>query len=73
MEPRFLTLDDVAVLLNVSVPQVYALVRGGELPAVKIGGRGVWRVERSKLEAYIEELHQQTRAWTEAHPLATRE
>ncbi|MDP9395074.1 MAG: helix-turn-helix domain-containing protein [Actinomycetota bacterium] len=33
--------------------QVYALVRTGELPAIKIGGRRQWRVERSQLEAYI--------------------
>ena len=29
--------------LNVSRPQAYALVRSGELPAIKLGGRGVWR------------------------------
>jgi excisionase family DNA binding protein len=43
--PRFLTLADVAEVLNTSVAQVYALVRRGELPAIKIGGRGQWRVE----------------------------
>lgn len=42
VKPRFLTLDDVAAYLNVSIPQTYALVRSGELPAIKIGGRGVW-------------------------------
>ena len=36
---RFLTLTDVAEVLNTSVSQVYALVRRGELPAIKIGGR----------------------------------
>lgn len=73
VEPRFLTLDDVATYLNVSVPQVYALVRSGELPAVKIGGRGVWRVERNKLESYLEGLEEQTREWTRAHPLNPRD
>ena len=43
--PRFLTLADVAEVLNTSSAQVYALVRRGELPAIKIGGRGQWRVE----------------------------
>jgi excisionase family DNA binding protein len=43
VEPRFFTLDQTARYLNVSHPQVYALVRSGELPAIKIGGRGVWR------------------------------
>lgn len=26
----------------------YVLVPGGDLPAVKIGGRGQWRVERAR-------------------------
>ncbi len=50
---RFLTLDQVAEELATSRAQVYALVRSGELPAIKIGGRGQWRVERFRLEDYI--------------------
>lgn len=73
IEPRFLTLDDVAIYLNVSVPQVYALVRSGELPAIKIGGRGVWRVDRRELEVYVERLHEETKAWAQQHPLNPRE
>lgn len=73
IEPRFLTLEDVAVYLNVSVPQVYALVRSGELPAMKIGGRGIWRVDRAKLDVYIDELHEETQEWAKAHPLNPRE
>jgi excisionase family DNA binding protein len=71
IEPRFYTLDQTARYLNVSQAQVYALVRSGELPAVKIGGRGVWRVDRRQLEAYIERLLEETREWAKAHPLAT--
>ena len=37
--PRFLTLSDVAEELQVSLSQVRALVRSGELPAIQIGGR----------------------------------
>lgn len=73
IEPRFLTLDDVATYLSVSVTQVYALVRSGELPAVKIGGRGFWRVDRHQLEAYIERLHRETEEWAREHPLTSRE
>lgn len=69
IEPRFLTLEDVATYLNVSVPQVYSLVRSRELPAIKIGGRGVWRVDRAQLEAYVDRLHQQTKQWAKEHPL----
>ena len=42
-------LSDVAAELNVSDSQVYHMVRSGELPAIKIGGRGQWRVEIDKL------------------------
>ena len=60
--PRFLTLADVAEVLNTSQAQVYALVRRGDLPAIKIGGRGQWRVEGVELENYIQRMYQQTRA-----------
>jgi excisionase family DNA binding protein len=66
--PRFLTLADVAEVLNTSSAQVYALVRRGDLPAIKIGGRGQWRVEASELEGYIERAYAQTREFVEDHP-----
>jgi excisionase family DNA binding protein len=66
---RFLQLSDVAEVLNISASQAYALVRSGELPAIKIGGRGQWRVERSQLEDYIQRCYQETRAFVTAHPL----
>lgn len=52
--PRFLTLADVAEVLNVTVRQVYALVRTGDLRGIQIGGRGQWRVEQVELEDYIQ-------------------
>ncbi len=58
---RFLTLADTAEVLNISASQAYALVRSGELPAIKIGGNGHWRVERSVLESYIEALYEASR------------
>ncbi len=60
--PRFLTLDQVAEELQVSRSQVYALVRDKSLAAMKIGGRGQWRVERSRLEDYIAGLYRQAEA-----------
>ena len=69
VEPRFYTLEDVATILNVRGAQVYALVRSGELPAVKLGGRGVWRVDRVQLESYIERMHEETADWARKHPL----
>jgi excisionase family DNA binding protein len=68
--PRFLTLTDVAEILNTSSAQVYALVRRGELKALKIGGRGQWRVEASELEAFIERMYDQTDAYIDEHPFA---
>ena len=67
---RFLQLSDVAEVLNISASQTYALVRNGDLPAIKIGGRGQWRVESSQLEDYIQRAYAQTRAFVDAHPLA---
>ena len=65
---RFLQLTDVAEILNISSSQTYALVRSGELPAIKIGGRGQWRVERTALEDYIQRCYAQTRAFVTANP-----
>ena len=65
---RFLTLADVAEVLNISTSQVYALVRNEELAAIKIGGRGQWRVERAKLEDYIARMYTQTSAFVAEHP-----
>lgn len=58
--PRFLTLADIAEILNVSAAQAYALVRSGEIPAIKVGGRGQWRIEECRLEAYIAERYAAT-------------
>ena len=56
---RFLTLADTAEVLSLTTTQAYALVRSGELPAIKVGAQ--WRVERSVLEAYIEGKYEETR------------
>lgn len=71
MTPRFLTLADVAETLNISASQTYALVRSGDLPAIKIGGRGQWRVEASALEDFISRKYTETRAFVEAHPFGS--
>ncbi len=67
--PRFLQLADVAEVLNVSSAQVYALVRSGDLPAIRIGGRGQWRVEVSALEDYIQRMYAETKAYVRTNPL----
>ena len=68
MSPRFLTLADVAETLNISAAQTYALVRSGELRAIKVGGRGQWRVEAAELEKYISDAYEQTAEFVSTHP-----
>jgi len=71
---RFLTLADTAEVLNISAGQAYALVRSGELPAIKVGGSGHgagghWRVERDVLEGYIAGKYEENRRrnlWNQA-------
>ena len=66
--PRFLTLADVAEVLNTSSAQVYAMVRRGDLAAIKIGGRGQWRVESTKLEEYIQRMYAEAETYVSQHP-----
>jgi excisionase family DNA binding protein len=54
---RLMTLSEVAEVLNISMPQAYALVRSGELPAIQIGGKKQWRVEPAKLEDFIAQAY----------------
>ena len=52
---------DVARVLNVTVTQVYTLMRSGDLPALKIGRKGVWRVSRDTLDEYLGQLEAEAR------------
>ncbi|WP_246954690.1 helix-turn-helix domain-containing protein [Brachybacterium sp. Marseille-Q7125] len=60
MAPRFVPLSDVAEMLSISATQAYALVRSGELRAIKVGGRGQWRVEDTEIESYIQRRYEAT-------------
>jgi excisionase family DNA binding protein len=68
MAARFLTLSDVAELLNIAPAQVYTLVRTGDLPAIKIGARGQWRVEDRVLESFIQQLYSSTAEFVNQNP-----
>jgi excisionase family DNA binding protein len=72
-QPRFLLLADVAEILNTSAAQVYALVRRKELKAMKIGGRGQWRVQASDLEDYIQRMYAEADRFIDDHPFSGRE
>lgn len=65
---RFIQLKDVAETLNISAPQTYALLRSGQLPAIKVGGRGQWRIEISVLEDFIKRMYADTKALVATHP-----
>lgn len=73
MDRRFLTLDEMAEQLNISRAQAYALVRSGDLPAIKLGGRGQWRIEIRVLDEYVCRLYEDTAAYLKAHPNAPLE
>jgi excisionase family DNA binding protein len=73
MTARFMTMQDVADELAVSLSQVYHMVRSGELPAIKVGGRGQWRIERTRLEEYIDGKYAETATWVRANPLIDRD
>ena len=57
---RFLTIEQVAEELNVSVSQIRALLKSGELRGIQIGGRSVWRIDASDVEDYITEAYRLT-------------
>ncbi|WP_061961727.1 helix-turn-helix domain-containing protein [Demequina flava] len=62
MSPRFLKLEDVQEILNISSQQAYSLVRSGDLPAIQVGGRGIWRIEAAELESYIQRQYDASKA-----------
>jgi excisionase family DNA binding protein len=68
MTQRFIQLSDVSEILDISSTQAYALVRSGELNAIKVGGRGQWRVEATELENYIQRMYSETKTFVAAHP-----
>ena len=66
---RFLTLTDVAEVLSLTAAEVLALVRSGELPAIRLGTIGQWRIEQSVLESFITDKYDESRKialWNEA-------
>lgn len=67
MAKRFIPLTEVSEILDISSAQAYALVRSGELPAIKVGGRGQWRVETTVLEDYIQRMYSQTREFVRSN------
>ncbi len=58
---RFLDLKQVSDELAVTKAQVYTILKNGDLPAIQVGPKKVWRIDRTKLEEYIERQYAATR------------
>jgi excisionase family DNA binding protein len=56
---RLMTTREVLVYLRVTPRTVYRLIREGDLPAVRMGGR--WRFRRADLDGWLE--RQRRIAW----------
>lgn len=57
-----MTIEDVAHLLNVSQPQVRRWIVAGKFPhAVRLPGRGHWRVPMADYESFLR-IHQRSSA-----------
>lgn len=52
-ESRYLSLDLAADQLGLTALQVYARVRTGEIPAIKVGGKRQWRIDSCTLPPYV--------------------
>lgn len=66
---RFLTLDEVAEELAITRTQIYTMVRNGEIPAIRIGRKAHWRIERARLEEYIQAKYAETAEYVRNNPL----
>lgn len=59
-KPRFLTIEQAAEELNVKSSLIRGLIKTGELRAIQVGGRGMWRVGRQDVEDYIADAYRHT-------------
>lgn len=59
---RFLTVEQAAEELNVKSSLIRGLISSGELRAIQVGGRGLWRIGLQDLEEYIAEAYRRTAA-----------
>jgi len=57
-DKEFLSIEEVAALLDVNYQLIYRLIRTGDMPAARIGK--VYRVSRRDLDAYLEKTKTST-------------
>ncbi|VEG29937.1 helix-turn-helix domain-containing protein [Actinomyces howellii] len=54
MKDKFLTITEVAESLQLSAQGVRALIQSGDLPAIQVGARNLWRVPESAFDEYVQ-------------------
>lgn len=60
LQRKFVSLDEVDRIFSITKSQAYALVRSGDLRAIRVGGRGQWRIELAEIEEYIRRAYAAT-------------
>lgn len=58
---RFLTVEQVAVMLSLTEDDVEGLLVSGELPAIRLGADEAWRIEQGVLDGYLEAKYEESR------------
>jgi excisionase family DNA binding protein len=56
VEEGWLTAQEIASKMHVSIRTVHRWLRSGELHGINVSGRTGWRVRPSELERFIKEL-----------------
>lgn len=65
-----MTIADVAERLQLSAQGVRALIMSGDLPAIQVGARHLWRIPEDAFDAYVEAQLERTRTLVSAGRLA---
>jgi excisionase family DNA binding protein len=69
LDSPFVSVATAAEILAVSVSHTYALIRSGELPALRVGQGGPWRISTGALAAFVSQRYETeclTAQWREA-------
>lgn len=66
MSTTFLTIADVAERLQLSAQGVRALIMSGDLPAIQVGARHLWRIPEDAFDTYVETQLERTRSLVSA-------
>lgn len=72
MPDKFLTIAEVGESLQISAQAVRALIQSGDLPAIQVGARHLWRVPESAFDGYVEHQLAATREMVAADEPSAR-